>query len=180
MTTTQYDNETAARNTGRVAAATDKVKEKASAVREAASEKLDSARTRASTAYGAAREKTSAAYDTARNRASSAGRRTAEGVDANPVGALFGGLALGALIAAVLPRTQREQQLLGDYGRRVSDKAKEAARAAKEAGRGKLDELGLSKDAARDKLSAFASKAGEAVKTSAGAAAKTVKGSQPQ
>lgn len=184
MTTTQIDNDTGTgtgtdtEKGGRLAMATDKVKEKASAVRQTATETLGTARTKASDAYSAARERTSAAYGTARQNATRARARTSEGIESNPVGALVGGLALGALLAAVLPRTRREQQLLGDYGRRVSEKAKEAARAAKDAGRDKLDEMGLNKEAAKDKLSALASKAGEAVKTSAGAAARTVKSSE--
>lgn len=175
MTTTQYENETDA-NKGRVAAATDKVKEKANALGRSASDTLDTARAKASEALGAARDKTSAAYDSARDGATRATRRTADGIDANPLGALVGGLALGALVAAVLPRTRREQEALGDYGRRINETAKEAARAAKEAGKGKLDELGLNADAAKEKLGALASSAGEAVKTSATAAAQTVKG----
>ena len=176
MTTTQIDTSGTAANDdtekgGRLAATTDKVKEKAAAARQTASAKLDSARAKASDAYSAAREKTSTAYGTARER-------TSDGIDSNPVGALVGGLALGALLAAVLPKSRREQELLGDYGRRVNEKAKEAARAAKDAGRGKLDEMGLNKDAAKQKLKDLASSASEAAKTSAGAAAKTVKGSE--
>jgi hypothetical protein len=155
---------------GRLSAAASRVRDTAT-----------TARSRAGEAYGAARERTATAYGTARESASRATRKTADGIDSNPVGALVGGLAIGALLAAVLPRSRREQELLGDYGRRVTDTAREAARAAREAGTGKLDELGLNKDAAKQKLNELASNAGEAVRTSAGAAAQTLKsGSQPQ
>jgi hypothetical protein len=126
-------------------------------------------------AFEAARERTAAAYATARERAGSAyetaGRKAGEGIDSNPVAAVVGGLAIGALVAALLPRTSREDELLGDVGRKINDSAREAARAAREAGKGQLDELGLSRDGLRGKLDSLTDKAVGAVKTSAGAAA---------
>ena len=125
-------------------------------------------------AYESARERTAAAYAAARDRAGSAyesaGRRAGEGIDSNPVAAVFGGLALGAIIAALLPRTRREDEYLGSAGRRLNDSAREAARAAREAGRGQLDELGLNKDGLRSKLDEFTGRAVGALKDSAGAA----------
>ena len=124
-------------------------------------------------AYETARDRTAAAYAAARERAGSvyetAGRRTSEGIDSNPVAAVVGGLALGAIVAALLPRTRREDELLGDVGRRLNDSAREAARAAREAGQGQLDELGLSRDGLRSKLDEFTDRAVGAVKSSAGA-----------
>src|SRR5215210_4797306 len=101
----------------------------------------------AAEAYRAARERTVSAYEAARGTARSAGRRTVQGVGANPVAAVVGGLALGALAAALLPRTRREQAMLGDVGRRINDSAREAARAAREAGKEQIGELGFSGDA---------------------------------
>lgn len=126
-------------------------------------------------AFESARDRTAAAYATARDRAGSAyetaGRKTSQGIDSNPVAAVVGGLAVGALVAALLPRTSREEELLGGVGRKINDSARDAARAAKEAGRGQLDELGLSRDGLQTKLNAFTDKAVGAVKSSAGAAA---------
>jgi len=125
-------------------------------------------------AFETARDRTTAAYATARERAGSAyetaGRRTSEGIDSNPVAAVVGGLAVGALVAALLPRTSREDELLGSVGRKINDSAREAANAAKEAGRGQLDELGLSRDGLRSKLDEFTDRAVGAVKSSAGGA----------
>ncbi|MEA3063615.1 MAG: hypothetical protein QOJ27_43 [Sphingomonadales bacterium] len=125
-------------------------------------------------AFESARERTAAAYATARERAGSAyetaGRRAGEGIDSNPVAALVGGLAIGAIVAALLPRTSREDELLGSVGRKINDSAREAGRAAREAGRGQLDELGLSKDGLRSKLDEFTGRAVGAIKDSAGAA----------
>jgi hypothetical protein len=125
-------------------------------------------------AYESARERTAAAYAAARDKAESAyevaGRRAGEGIDSNPVAAVVGGLAIGAIVAALLPRTRREDELLGTAGRRLNESAREAARAAREAGKGQLDELGLNKDGLRSKLDEFTGRAVGAIKDSAGAA----------
>jgi ElaB/YqjD/DUF883 family membrane-anchored ribosome-binding protein len=164
MTTTDMEQDTGTRKSGRMSAAKDKVSDTAS-----------SARTRARDAYGSARERTSSAYESARERASRAGHRTADGVDSNPAAALIGGLALGALVAAILPRTRREEEMFGQYGRRLNEKAREAALAARDAGTSKLDEMGFNKDTAKEKLNELASSAGEAARASAGAAGQTLK-----
>ena len=130
-------------------------------------------------AFESARERTAAAYATARERAESAyqtaGRRASEGIESNPVAAVVGGLALGAIVAALLPRTSREEELLGSAGRRITDTAREAARAAREAGRQQLDELGLTKEGLRARLDGITDQAVGVAKSSAGAAAGTVK-----
>jgi hypothetical protein len=130
----------------------------------AARQAFESARERTAAAYAAARERAGSAYETA-------GRKTSEGIDSNPVAAVVGGLAIGALVAFLLPRTSREDEMLGSVGRKLNDSAREAARAAREAGRGQLDELGLSRDGLRSKLDEFTDRAVGAVKSSAGAAA---------
>jgi hypothetical protein len=136
--------------------------------------RLGSVRQSAAEAYESARERTASAYQTARERAGgayqSAARRTSEGIETNPVAAVLGGLALGAIAGALLPRTQREEELLGPAGRKVTDTAREAARAAKEAGRQQIDELGLSRDGVQRRLNEFTDKAVGAVRSSAGAA----------
>ena len=136
--------------------------------------RLDNVRQSAADAYQSARERTTSAYQTARDRAGdayqSAARRTSEGIDTNPVAAVLGGLALGAIAGALLPKTRREEDLLGPAGRKVTNTAREAARAAKEAGRQQIDELGLSKDGVQQRLNEFADKAVGAVRSSASAA----------
>ena len=121
----------------------------------------------AAEAYRTARERTAAAYEGAREGAVSARRRAAEGIEANPVAAVVGGLALGALAAAFLPRSRREDELLGDVGRKINDTAREAARAARDAGREQIEELGLSKEGVRRKLDDFTGRAVGAVKAKA-------------
>ncbi|HVF36793.1 MAG TPA: hypothetical protein VNA29_02490, partial [Sphingomicrobium sp.] len=52
------------------------------------------------------RERAIEAYDSARDRASALRERSSEGVGGSPLLALGGGLALGALIGALLPKTR--------------------------------------------------------------------------
>jgi len=65
---------------------------------------------------------------------------------------LVGGVALGVLAGAIIPRTEQEGKLLGPVGKRLTDTAAGAAQAAKEAGKAELDALGLNKAAARDQV----------------------------
>jgi hypothetical protein len=124
---------------------------------------VSAASQKAAEAYQAARERTAAAYAAARERAGSAyetaGRKTSEGIDSNPVAAVVGGLAVGAIVAALLPKTRREEELFGPVGRRLGDTAREAARAAREAGREQIEELGLNKDGLHRRLDKFTDRA---------------------
>ncbi|WP_172840868.1 hypothetical protein [Allosphingosinicella indica] len=126
--------------------------------------------------YESAREKTSAAYQAARQRAHEAYDSTKEGIDSNPGAALIGGIAVGALIAALLPRTRQEDKTLGALGQRIRDTARDAAKAARTEGTRKLDELGLNKETARQKFTELADGARAAAKSSAKAARGTVGG----
>lgn len=135
-------NDNQASGQGNMPARPATIRESAAATRERAGAALDSAR-----------EKASSAYESARESAARATRRTAEGLEANPVAAIVGGIAVGALVAALLPRTQGEAQAFGKIGKKIADTAKDAAASARETGKAKLDELGL--DRAREKLGAL-------------------------
>ena len=89
---------------------------------------------------------------------------------------MAGGLALGMIAGALLPRTEREEQLLGPTGRKITDKAREATQAAKDAARQQIDELGLTKDGIQQRLGEFTERAAGAVRSSAGAATERVAG----
>ena len=123
---------------------------------------LASVRQSAADAYQAARERTASAYSSARQTAASAGRRTADGIDGNPMAAVVGGLALGAIVGALVPLSRGERKLFGSTGKRLNDTAREAMVAARDAGKQQLD--------------GFTDQALDAVKASANAAADTVKG----
>lgn len=173
MSTTDYssDQQTRDERSGRLGAGSAKARARVG-------EAYESARERASAAYGSARERGFHAIGSAKSGVKTATRKTADGVDANPVAALFGGLAIGALLAAVLPKSRREEELLGDVGRKINASAKDAAQAAREAGTGKLAEFGFTRETAKEKFGELASHAGEAARTSAQAAAQTLKSGQ--
>ena len=103
------------------------VREKSGAARTAAADAYGKATEKVGEAIGTVKEKTAAAYSTsrakaneaaeaARARASLAARRAADGIEENPMAALVGGLAIGAIAGALLPATRREAKLLGPLG----------------------------------------------------------------
>ncbi len=116
------------------------------------------------------RQRAIEAYDGARDGVAGAGRRATDGIDEAPLIALAAGLAAGALLAALLPRTESETRLLRPTADKLTGTAKAAAAAAKEAGTSRLAELGLTPEKGRETLRSIFEGAGEAAKTSAQAA----------
>jgi hypothetical protein len=116
------------------------------------------------------RERAIGAYDTARERASVARSDAKEGLGNAPLLTLGGGLALGAVIAALLPRTRVEDRVLGKVGGKITDGARAAAGAAKEAGREKLSELNITRDAGASAVQSLVDGLREAARTSGEAA----------
>jgi hypothetical protein len=86
------------------------------------------------------------AYSSARERVSGVGQRAGDTLDEAPLIALAGGLAAGALIAALLPRTEAETRAIRPTARRVRETAREAVRVARETGTEQLGSLGLSRE----------------------------------
>jgi ElaB/YqjD/DUF883 family membrane-anchored ribosome-binding protein len=101
----------------------------------------DAPKGRAASALEAARERTASAYEAARTRASDATRKANEQLSIYPIGAVVGGFLLGALVGALIPRTERETTLIGKAGRKVAGAAKDAAQRGLDAGREQLDTL---------------------------------------
>jgi ElaB/YqjD/DUF883 family membrane-anchored ribosome-binding protein len=133
-------------------------------------ETAPSLRDRASEAYDGARERAIEAYDSARERAAEAGTKARDGIGQAPFLALGGGLALGALLAALLPKTKTEDKLLGRYGEKITGGAKAAADAAREAGREKLTELNITRDAGTNAVQSLFKGLGDAARVSGEAA----------
>jgi ElaB/YqjD/DUF883 family membrane-anchored ribosome-binding protein len=98
-------------------------------------------RNRAAEAYQTARERTQSAYEAARDRAADVTRQASEQISVYPVGAVIGGLAVGALLGFLMPSTRREQDLLGSTGKRITDAAREAAQRGIDAGKEQIDEI---------------------------------------
>ena len=110
-------------------------------------------------------------YDNARRKADS-------GIDEAPLLALAGGLAAGAVLAALIPASRKERELLGPVAGRIKDRAGDAVNAAKDAGQARLDELGLTRDKGSETLRSILEGAGDAAKVSAEAAVSTLRGQE--
>lgn len=87
-----------------------------------------------------------------------------------PLLALAGGIAAGALIAALIPRTEAETRAIRPTARRMKDTARAAYDAAKDTGSQRLDELGLNRDKAEDTIRNLLEGVADAAKASANAA----------
>jgi ElaB/YqjD/DUF883 family membrane-anchored ribosome-binding protein len=98
-------------------------------------------RGRAAAALDAAKERTLSAYETARTRSRDTARQVTDQLSVYPVGVVLGGMAVGALLAFLLPRTEREDRLLGSTGRKLAGAAREAAQKGLDAGRERAQAL---------------------------------------
>lgn len=147
---------------------------------------VDELREKVTTAYSSGREKAETALKAVRDSSTKAGaatkdsvktaaKSTAEGLEKNPLIALVGGIALGAIAAALLPKTERETKMLGKTSNRLRDTASSAVKAARTAGKDQLDALGVNSSAARDQLRDVISKIGDAATTATKAASDAVR-----
>lgn len=111
---------------------------------------------------------------TARRRAieayENAGRKAADTLGEAPLIVLAGGIAAGALIAALLPRTASETKLVRPTARRVRDTAKAAFNAAKDTGTDRLNELGLNREKGEETIRSLFQGLSDAAKASGQAA----------
>ena len=119
------------------------------------------------------RQRAIEAYGSARGRVGDAGRRAGDALDEAPFVAIAAGLAAGAAIAALLPRSRTEDRLLKPVTDRARETAQSAFQAAKDAGRDRLDELGLTKERGSETIKSILDGARDAAKASAQAAAGT-------
>jgi len=115
------------------------------------------------------RERAIEAYDNARRKATG-------GIDEAPLLALAGGLAVGAALAALIPASRKERELLGPVAGRIKERAGDAVNAAKDAGQARLDELGLTRDKGTETLRTIFEGAGDAARVSAEAAVANIRG----
>ena len=133
-------------------------------------------RERADDAIEGARERAITAYDSARDSAAAAGRKASDQLGEAPLAVLAGGIAAGAILAALLPTSRRERELLAPVTDSLRDRASAAVAAAKDAGQARLDELGLTRDAGGQAVRSIVDGATDALKVSAKAAATKARG----
>ena len=117
-----------------------------------------------------ARQRAIEAYESARDSVSGAGRRAADTFGEAPLIALAGGLAAGALIAALLPRTDSETRLVRPTAKRVKDSARAAYAAARDTGGDKLNALGLNREKGEETIRILLQGVTDAAKASGQAA----------
>src|SRR5438445_13659647 len=94
------------------------------------------------------RQRAISAYEDARGRAS-------DTFSEAPLIALAGGIAAGALIAALLPRTEAETKLVRPTARRVKDRARAAVDAARDTSKQRFDELGLTRQKGEETINSL-------------------------
>lgn len=114
------------------------------------------------------RQRAIEAYEGARGRAS-------DTLGQAPLLALAGGLAAGALIAALLPRTDAETKLVRPTARRVKDSARAALGAARDTGTEHLNAMGLNREKGEETIRNLLNGLTDAAKASADAAAQAVR-----
>ena len=135
---------------------------------DSAKDSLATAKAKTTQSTAAARAKASEAYEKGKGK-------TSEGIDKNPLAIVLGGMAIGAIVGALLPRTERETKVLGKAGKKLNKKARKMAEAAKAAGKDQVESLGLNGDALRLQFRDLVSKAAVAVKAASQAATDAAK-----
>lgn len=94
-------------------------------------------------------------------------QRAGEKIENNPLALVAGGVALGAVIGALLPRLNKEKELLAPVGKRIAEGASAAATAARDAGKAEIDALLPQRDAAKDQIGKIIGSAFTAAKDAA-------------
>ena len=110
-----------------------------------------------------ARQRAIEAYESVRDR-------TSNTLGQAPLRALAGGLAAGALIAALLPRTEAENKLVRPTARPVKKTANAALDAARDTGSQRLDGMGLNREKGEETIRKLLDDLTDAAKASADAA----------
>jgi hypothetical protein len=114
------------------------------------------------------RQRAIEAYDHARDRA-------ADTLGEAPLLVLAGGIAAGALIAALLPRTQAESRLVRPTAKRLKQSARAAFEAARDTSKERFDELGFNRPKGEETFQNFLEGLKDTARASADAAAEAVR-----
>lgn len=111
------------------------------------------------------------AVETTREKAREYAHQTAHAAETNPLAVVAGGVALGALIGAIVPRSAKEKELLAPVGKRLGATALAAFAAARESGKSELKNIGLTNGAAKDQAKTLLQNVAGAAATAGKAAA---------
>lgn len=114
------------------------------------------------------RQRAIEAYESARGRA-------VDTLGEAPLLALAGGIAAGALIAALLPRTDAEARLVRPTARRVKQSARSAFDAARDTGSQRLDEMGINRQKGEQTIRSLLDGLTDAARASANAAVDAIR-----
>jgi hypothetical protein len=114
------------------------------------------------------RQRAIEAYEGARGRA-------VDTLGEAPLIALAGGIAAGALIAALLPRTRTEARLIRPTAKRVKDSARAAYDAARSTSKERFEDLGFTRQKGEQTLNSFLDGLKDTAKASADAALDAVR-----
>jgi hypothetical protein len=93
--------------------------------------------------------------------------QAANQIENNPLAVVAGGIALGVVLGAVLPRLAQEKELLAPLGKRIAEGATAAATAARDSGKAEIDALLPPRDAAKEQISKIIGNAFGAAKDAA-------------
>jgi hypothetical protein len=94
-------------------------------------------------------------------------------IESSPLGIVAAGLALGALGGALLPRSDKEKELLAPIGKQLGERVRAATQAARSAGQEEFANLGLTKDGAKDQVKTLFEGVTKALSTAGAAAVKS-------
>lgn len=107
----------------------------------------------------------------AREGAHDASVRAKQAIESNPLGLIAGGLAVGLVAGALVPRSAREREVLNTLGARLAEGALAAAAAAKASGKEQISSALLSRESARESVTKVVESAVAAAKDAGAKAA---------
>lgn len=114
-----------------------------------------------------AQAKATDAYRSGKQSVKTAASRVEGTARDNPLAIVAGGVAIGAVIGALLPKTQKEEELLGAVGKRLAEGATAAAIAARDTGKAEFSTLKPDTSSAKDKAGSIVAHIFDAAKSAA-------------